>query len=382
MRILHLAGDHYAMGWQHGRQVHDLRDPILQAMKKRLAVLERLPIDTRPHLAEITAAWEEFNRPTLAMMRGISAGLELDWEFFLRYTLSSYLADRALRPIPGQGCTAWGAAGPLTRDAAPILAKNRDYRPEHRKLQCVVHARPQRGYAYTYLTSGGSPGVFSSGMNEKGLAVADTHVTSQETGPGLARYSVMMALLESCSRVREACDYLRSFPHLGDGTLTLADADGELAVFEAGHSTQGVIHAEQGYVVATNHYVTPGLEAQSVDTSPPELRGNTLKRYTAVSSALHNSSGSVDIPWARRLMASHSSPQEAICRHRQYEPYSVTISTVLFLPGTRTLLLAGGLPCRTKFQSLQVNDWSSPQAHSPSPPWDPFFSPSPLVRVL
>jgi hypothetical protein len=31
----------------------------------------------------------------------------------------------------------------------------------------------------------------------------------------------------------------------------------------------------------------------------------------------------------------------------------VTISTIVFLPQSKTILLAGGLPCRTRFQEIK-----------------------------
>ena len=88
---------------------------------------------------------------------------------FFRYTIASYLLDRTLYPISDeQGCTVWAAAYPTTRSGVPILVKNRDYWLDHRELQILANAHPSQGYKYTHLTSAGSPGVFSSGMNEVG----------------------------------------------------------------------------------------------------------------------------------------------------------------------------------------------------------------------
>jgi isopenicillin-N N-acyltransferase like protein len=354
MIVFDISGDHYRMGQQHARHAAGLKAHILQAVDQRLDLLEKLPVDVQPFQTELQELWEVEDRPILAFLRGLADGLDLEWKRFFRYTTASYLFDRAQKPIPGQGCTSWAAAGEAARQNMPILAKNRDYRPGHRKLQRLVRTSPEKGYRYINLTSAGSPGVFSSGMNEKGLAVADTHVVSTDIGPGLARYSVMMQVLEQCSRVPEAVEHLQSVAHIGDGTLTLVDAEGNSAVFEAGHSRTGLIPSEKGYVVATNHYVSPRLANRWQDLSPLNQKGNTHSRYSAVAQALQNRSGGVDFEWGRRLMASHTTPLEAICRHPQYEPESVTISTVFFFPQTRTVLAAGGMPCRAAFKRYQV----------------------------
>jgi isopenicillin-N N-acyltransferase like protein len=355
MKLIDISGNHYSMGLQHGRKMASLGEHVRHAMTDRLALLDKLQVDVRPFQKELFELWEADDQPLIEMMRGIAAGLELEWASFFRYSIASYLFDRAQKPIPGQGCTCWAASGSITVGNSPILAKNRDFRVNHRRLQFLVQARPEKGYRYTYLTSAGSPGVFSSGMNEKGLAVADTHVISTDTGPGLARYSVMMRILEHCSGVPEALDYLHSAAHLGDGTLTLIDADGEAAVFEAGHQCQGVIRSEKGYVAATNHFVSPKLDQNWLDISPMNQKGNTWHRYAAVQAALETAQGAIDYRWARKLMASHTDPLKAICRHPEYEPGSVTISTVFFLPTTKTIRVAGGLPCRSAFATVQIN---------------------------
>jgi isopenicillin-N N-acyltransferase like protein len=356
MKVFNVQGSYYQMGLQHGRQVSEMRSLVLKAMEKRLRLLAMLSTDVQPYEQELSSAWETLDMPIMQMLRGISDGLVLDWKQFFRYSILSYLSKKASSPLPGQGCTSWAANGMITLDETTLLAKNRDYRPDHRALQCLVNAEPDDGYHYSYLSSAGSPGVFSSGMNEKGLAVADTHVTSLDIGPGLARYSVMMKLLERFSGVQEALEYLNSIPHLGDGTLTLADAEGETAVFEAGYREQGIIRAEKGYVVAANHYVTGTLQEKWLDISPISQRGNSQERYTTVETALTQEARRINMTWAQRLMASHVNPRGALCRHPEYEPDTETISTVFYQPKTRGMLVALGMPCRTRFYGMKVGE--------------------------
>jgi isopenicillin-N N-acyltransferase-like protein len=358
MRVIELAGNPYDMGRQHAYQVRDLRAKILESMGRRLESLERYEIDLQPYVAELYCAWEEIAWPTLEMLRGMAEGLEFEWGPFFRYTVASFLEDRVQCPADGEGCTVWAASGPVTRYSLPILAKNRDYRPEHQFLPCLARACPADGLRYIYATSAGSPAVFSSGMNEAGLAAADTRVNSLDIGPGLARYSAMMDILEHHADVASALDYLREVPHIGDGTLTLIDRTGASAVFEAGRSAQNVIRTECGFVVSTNHYSGPRLRDRWVDRNPWELRGNSQNRYTRVVAALEAARGYVDAPWAQALMADHGGSSEvarrgqhAICRHADTDPQSITISTALYLPQERVLLFADGQPCQTPFQA-------------------------------
>lgn len=357
MKVIQLEGSYYKMGWQHAQQVQDLRPRIVKAIRRRLRGLAEYEIDLRPIVVELASAWNEIAWPTVEMLRGIADGLELRWERFFCYTIAPYLEDRIQLPAYGQGCTVWAASGPVTRHHFPILAKNRDYRSEHRLLPCLVRAWPAQGYRYLYATSAGSPAVFSSGMNEMGLAVADTRVDSCAVGPGLARYSVMMEILERHSDVESALDYLRQVPHIGDGTLTLIDQTGNMAVFEAGHTTHSILYPEDDFVVSTNHFCGPPLRDCWIDRNPPGLRGHSQNRYARVVTALQADRGQVDVAWAQALMADHGGrrasvaerKQLAICRHPRVDPLSTTVSTALYLPQERTLLFADGRPCQVAF---------------------------------
>ncbi|MFU8773772.1 MAG: C45 family autoproteolytic acyltransferase/hydrolase [Anaerolineales bacterium] len=351
IKRIDLAGNHYTMGLQHGYQVRRLRPQISSAIKNRLLLLAKLDRDFETRIENLSLLWEEIARPTLEMMRGMAKNLSFEWDTFLRYTVGSYLVDRALQSRLSDGCTVWAAISPVTSDGTTMLIKNRDYRPWHKGIQCLVRAKPARGYQYTYLTSAGSPGVYSSGINEAGLVVADTHVASLDIGKGVARYSLTMELLEHHPNVRSGLDYLNQVTHIGDGTLVLLDSQGDMAVYECGHTKRGIIRGQGGFVVSTNHFVSDELNKHWMDYNPPKLRGNSEARYARISKVLQASSGQIDVQFAIDLMASHGNRLESICRHQDFSPRSTTISSVIYLPQQNLIYLANGLPCRERFHS-------------------------------
>lgn len=353
-RVLNLSGNNYTIGQQHGEQVADLRPQIMAAMTVRLAALHQKNTSLKPYLDEIAHIWELHAPGTLAMLNGISDSLELPWEQFFPYTIASYLTDRLKALEQAEGCTAWAAACSATRDGEPIMAKNRDYRPDHQPLQCLARIKPRRGHTYLCLTSAGSPGVFSSGINAAGLATADTHVVSKDIGPGIARYSLMMQILERFSTTTEAIAYVKTVPHFGDGTIVLADAQGNLAAVEMAHSAQTVRNPVKDYIVSTNHFSTTETSPHWVDTNPPRLAGNSLVRRQVVEASLETDFGKVDVSWAQKLMAQHGDDLNAICRHPEMDAHSVSISAAVFLPRQASLYVTNGLPCQTPFELHRV----------------------------
>jgi hypothetical protein len=361
---LNLKGDHYTMGRQHGHQVRRLRPLIAEAIGARFSQIEQYGPDVRFEalLRETRELLQDIDAPLLAMIRGQAEALEFEFDTLLRYDLVTYLLDYLVtrkrfdgahhKPPGSEGCTTWAATGSATAGGQPILVKNRDNRLERLPLQIVIHATPEAGHRYVYSGSAGSPGVFCAGINQAGLAVADTHVCSTDLGPGLPDYSLMMHILEAHDSVSSALDYLRSVPRQGRNNLILADARGHLAVFEIGHRSYGLFETHDGILVNTNHFVSPELRDCFVDTNPPPKRSNSFHRYERVTRELNAALGRIDVPFAQRLMTSHGDPLTSICRHPLEGIDSATISTSIFLPAQRTMLFCHGLPCQGQYDQF------------------------------
>ncbi|GIV77729.1 MAG: peptidase C45 [Litorilinea sp.] len=375
--ILTLAGTPVEMGRQHGRQIQHRYVHLLGVIEQRLAELRSLGADNPAIVQACLDLMAETDRPLLAYLEGLSEVLAIELRKLHLYTLSSYLRDLwkaqqtesdAPPPSVPEGCTVWAASGPATVDGQPLLVKNRDYHADHLPLQTLARVAPTGGYRYLSIGSAGSPEVFSSGINERGLAVADTHVLSRDIGPGLPRFSLMRELLTHHDSVASALDYLRSVPHMGAGTLMLADAGGTLALCESGHRRCGyVVSNGETALVSANHFETPPLAGQWIEEEPPALRGNSPGRRRRVLVAFQQGWGTVDLAWAQRLMATHGSPQDALCRHPLVESPGgrsgadgSTISSAIFLPagnemeGVPGLWLVNGAPCQGQWRQWKV----------------------------
>jgi isopenicillin-N N-acyltransferase-like protein len=299
---------------------------------------------------------ETVDPATVALVRGLADGLGLNFDRLLRYNLVAFLRDalitRKLLNGASDGCTTWAASGPATADGQPILAKNRDYRLEHLPLQVLVRAEPVQGYRYIFVTSAGSPGVFVAGFNEAGLAVADSHVSSSDVGPGLPTYALSMHLLEEHHSVRSALSYLQVMPRLGRNNLLLADAGGDMALFEIGHRHSAVVEAEAGLLVSTNHFRSPAMQPYFVDTDPPARRDNTFQRYQKAKASLTSAYGRIDLSLAAQLMAVHTDGLDSLCCHPSPASETATIAAMIFHPAQRRMLFCHGQPCQGEYHAF------------------------------
>jgi isopenicillin-N N-acyltransferase-like protein len=364
-RVIDVRGTHYQMGFQHGQQVRTLLPAIHAAIEARFAQLagDRPGDAFEATVNETVAILEAHDPATLALVRGLADGLGLDYARLLRYNLITFLRDilvtrNALAAGSGlrdDGCSTWAATGAATVDGQPIMAKNRDFSLLHLPLQTVVRAQPEHGYRYITITSAGSPGVFVAGINEAGLALVDTHVSSTDVGPGLPTFALSMHVLEEHGSVRSALDYLKSMPRLGRNNVLLADARGDIALFEIGNRHFAIREADSGLLVNTNHFTCDEMVPFYVDTDAAAVRGNSHKRYDFMTQQLKHAHGKIDLAFAQNLMSSHADRLSSICRHPTPDETTSTISASIFLPGQKRMLFCHGFPCSRAYIELDQN---------------------------
>ena len=166
----------------------------------------------------------------------------------------------------------------------------------------------------------------------------------------------MMDILQNFATIKEAIHYLPTHPHFGDGSVTVLDAQGEMAVFEIAHSVQAVRQSDDGFIASTNHFTALETRSLWVDREPTHLMGNSQGRLKLIEDSLRSAKGQVDIPWSQALMGHHGDNLRAICRHAEVDPLSVTISSVILLPRQASLYVANGHPCQTPFELFRLAD--------------------------
>jgi isopenicillin-N N-acyltransferase-like protein len=356
MRSIQVSGSHFEMGLEHARQVYRWRKSIRQRIETRLAEAPD-PTFSRSLLDELWPVWQASAEGVIEMMKGIAQGLDFSLDFLYRYVTTPYVRDcwrfaaneAAQEPVPEDGCTVWAVAGEAALHGEPLLVKNRDYRLDHQRLQLVARMEPEHGYAYLCVTSAGVPGVFSSGINAAGLAVADTRVHTPDLGPGLPSYALMMAILEHQATVEAALDYLKEIPLMGGHTLALADAGGNLGVLEVGHRGQGLIRDRDGILATTNHFVSSHLSDQWVEDEPLRRRGDTLHRRRVAEARLKEAHGRITPAWAKGLSA-----DPEVARHAEPDWPFGTVSSAIYLPHKRRLLFRQGPPWMGRYQAYQL----------------------------
>jgi hypothetical protein len=197
----------------------------------------------------------------------------------LQLAVAGLLCLFSLRP--SAACTLWGAAGAAAAGGGTLVAKNRDWAPDHR--QELVLLRPPGGYAAVALLAvgGDEPGV-KAGVNEKGLAIVSATAAqfssaarkSIQQKKGLLRH-----LLATCASVAEV---LQQVDGMRRPVFYLVADRREVALIEvAPDGLRAVSRRESGFLHHTNHYC--GIEPKE-PARPPGA--GSRQRYARIGELL------------------------------------------------------------------------------------------------
>lgn len=351
IRTIDLAGSPYELGAGLSRTL--AKDPSRLSKFQRFVALENtqlrsLPVYTGQAASKVFALLEQRSPGIVQWVEGMASKLGISTRELFLFGIGGYFSDMAhASDLRGDGCSTFSLSH---SDQGPILAKNRDCKSAYGSWQVGIRVRPQKGFGYLAMTTYGVPGVNSSGMNEHGLAVADTHVTSSDIGPGLPRFALTEKILTQCTRVDEALGMIMEEPLMGRGNLLLADAQGMAGVAELGYRRRAVRSCTSGYLVNTNHFTDPLLQDAFLETNPVSLKGTSEARYSRLSKLL--STGEHSLAEAKRIMAYHGGALDSLCRHEELAPPYRTISTVFYLPQQSKMIFFGGCPCMAQYQEL------------------------------
>lgn len=349
--LVRLAGDPAAQGLLHAATM-----PV-EARRHLLTLVE--PHRAGAAAAALLAAARRHAPETVETVEGLSRGLDISFEQLWAYVVRGYVSE-----LDADGCSVAARGGPQ-----PLLGKNRDFSRSHAPLQTLLAVAPARGHAWISLGSFGSPGVYSSGMNAAGLAVADTYVPTRNLGPGLLRFSLMQQLLERYADVPGAVEHLRRAPAADGGTIALVDASGRAACVELAH---GRVAARKprpsGWVTATNHFRHPSM--RSLNRLPqPGTDDDATSRPRAA--RLLAGVRSITSPEALlRLLATHGGLLDSLCRHAYgTRDERATLASVVYEPAERALTVRLGPPCTAPAQRIRWAGatWSVSEEASAAP---------------
>jgi len=240
------------------------------------------------------------------------------------------------------GCTSLAVRGELTAGGHVLMAHNEDWTSIDKEHVYLVRGYPDDGPAFIGMTYG--PLLVNIGLNAEGIGVAIDSVYPTDGRIGVPRILSSRAILDARTigqAIRACVPKLRG----GGYVYLLADPHGELYTVETAATTHVTLYGEEGWLVHTNHYLSPRMQALEVagTYSSSNVRLNRARRL------LRSQLGHVTVESIQSLLRDHVNYPNSICSHEDpeklpHERECTLVSLIMDLT-ERVLWAAPGPPC-------------------------------------
>jgi len=343
LEVLQLEGDHYQIGYQHGKA---LAIEIEQSIKLRYEHLKHnLNIDFEEAIQEALKYLpnaEKYFPEYIEEIEGISEGAQIPFENIFFIQVASELAFRPL-----VHCSAFAVTAKYVREGKVLIGQNMDSMPSYRNY-FVFHIKTKGKPEILMLAIPGVIGYLS--LNQLGLAHVFNTLTHRGPGwkYGVAHYFVQRKIHEMKS-VKECAEFIKELPIASSANYLISDGEGQIMDLEV--STEGVreIYSDK-MLVHTNHFLHEDFIHYKESLKGLESSKFRLNRMTN----LIEDKLPITIDEMISILSDHENFPEGLCRHPDNGLDIETVISIIYSPQEGKMLVAPGTPCNTSFQCFNL----------------------------
>jgi isopenicillin-N N-acyltransferase-like protein len=347
--MIHVKGPPRERGRQQGDDARAQIAGMLAAYRELLPAASNMEWDealgeSLEFLPYAEAAYPHF----VEELRGISEGAGVEFEDV--WLLNCYEEVTESQPT---SCTSLAMRDDRTADGHVLLAHNEDWISVDRDHVYLVRAEPDDGPAFIGMSYGAL--LANIGFNEVGIGVAINSVYATDVRVGVPRILFSRAIL-SATTIGEAIRACVPQQRAGGYNHVLADAHGELYSVESSATMHAILYGEEGWLVHTNHYLSPQMQA----LEQPGIYAGSRVRLNRARRLLQARMGEskVTIADLQTVLRDHVNYPNAICGHQDsteppHDRDQTVISLVMDLT-ERVVWAAPGPPCQGEYAPYRL----------------------------
>jgi hypothetical protein len=367
--VLHLQGTYREMGRQQvellgplGREIYDLHRSDWAGLLKTLGPLAAA--DRFLPRFWMTAGPRYDRSGTYDEILGIGDALEV----------SPAAAWRGVFGTLGGATTTFVATRSATADGAAIMAKNSDWPDRYgRRPPMVTHYNPTNGDMRHVVAGWPLTPLGAAGVNEAGLAFGLNFFNADQVlALGLPRWPYRR-VLQTAATVPEAIQMITGSHNRGiSGFVSLADANGDIALVECVPGECAVVRPEGDWFAQANHARTQKMI--------PHDRGRSLDSFTrrpAMEAAVQAEVGQITPETASRILRDRSN--SAYLNESTVANLSAFHSVVMH-PASRTLWHSTARQPEAPFGELVPFTAGAEKSAATPLPADPRFGSPEMAR--
>jgi len=249
-------------------------------------------------------------------------------------------------------CTSMAVNQDRSANGHVLVAHNEDWVPEDEADVYILHVSPNDEPPFLAMTYGGLlPNI---GINAHGICQVCDSVYPTDCRIGIPRLVASRAVL-STTMPSDAIRHMLA-PHRAAGyNHLLAHESGELYNVEVSARRFAVLYADDGYLVHTNHYLDPTMQA--IESEPDELVSTRVRYFRALRLVRQINAHTVET--IQTVLKDHVNFQDSVCNHviddNRPLDREKTIVSLIFDLTERKLHAAWGNPCENPYFSYNLN---------------------------
>lgn len=351
--LVRVSGTHREMGRQIGeacrRQVQhgiaNARALIADAYQQLELTWDGAQIQARKY---IPFAQERYPQYVEEMM-GVAEGANAPFDDLAVLNAMEAVAMDALHLTR---CTSMAVNQERTADGHVLMAHNEDWVPEDEDDVFVIHAAPKDEPPFLAMTYGGLlPNI---GFNAYGIAQLCDSVYPNDSRIGTPRIVVSRAVL-AARTPDEAIRHMLSAQRAAGYNHLLVHESGELYSVEVSARRFAILYGEDGYIVHTNHYLSPKM--QEIERDPEDLVASRIRYFRAL--RLVKREDAHTIKSLQAIQRDHVNHSNSICNHSIDAADALdrekTVNALVIDLTAREMHIAWGNPCENPYHTYHLD---------------------------
>lgn len=326
LRVVDVSGSPRSMGAKSGEECRDLSKGMMRMLRVRLKLMGMDMSKGKALASKYLPYAEDYDSDYIDFLKGYAeaAGLSFD-ELFVHFCLD----EKGF-------CTDIAVNADVTADGSVFSVHTEDWVPDYAGHAVLIRGRPRSGPKFLALSLCGAE--IGCGMNSEGISFTGNSLYPDDDRIGIPKMFTARRILASRS-VGDAIAAALPDRRASSYNYNICHGSGEMFSIEGSATDFSVIHAEDGWLVHTNHYLTERMtKHETAFTSPsgcsPGNAPSTLLRYYRARRLLRDSLGEVTVETLKSITKDHFNHPGSICCHADEsqgpKDRSATIFAVIF----------------------------------------------------
>lgn len=339
---LSLRGTSFEIGRQYGEMARERI--LLHLLNQKNGFARHNPENPewwRQKVYEFLPPYEELAPHFVEEMHGLARGADVSFEEVLLLNVRDELSSLR-KPVAAEQCSAFGVSGAHTLSGHPILGQTKDTGALSKDLYVVTAIYQKDRPDLLQMAYAGELGVM--GMGSAGMSLmGNSLVVRERPRSGLPLTLFRRLVLESES-IDDVLALIERYGLATVGNCVIGDRSGRVIALENTAHGYGVVEAEDGILVHTNHINSPHLlDYEASEETELQISHHRQKR---LEEQLAAERGRLTAPLAMRALMDHANYPGSICRHPSGGRDFQTTAAFVVEPTLGRMHTIRGLPCQ------------------------------------